>query len=513
MIRAGAQMISWACCRLMHSCHRIRNFLFDRWDSIESSFSPMPLIESLLAAPEGKTLEFKRDLSSPRPLLKTLVAFSNTAGGKLVLGVGDDKQIVGVADPLAEEERLCNLIADSIAPRLVPNIEMITVEGKTLLIAEVFLSGSRPHFLRAEGPENGVFVRLGSTNRQADRELVGELRRSVEGQSFDELPMPGLNAKDLDLEAAADLFDGIRDLDEKGILTLKLLHKDQGAFVPTKGAVLLFGKDRIAHFPDAWIQCGRFTGTDKSVIFDHIELHDPLPRAVESIMLFLKKHAMRGADLSGIRRKDVWSIPLTILREVVINALVHSDYSQRGAPIRIAFFDDRIEVENPGILVPGLTIEDMKQGVSRIRNPVIARVFRELKLIEQWGSGVRRIFKEAEEQKLPTPEIVEIGMRVRFSVPLVQSIQVNEGAKPGAQVAGQVAGQVERLLKMLGDDAKSRKELMDALGLKGRDNFEKLYLHPSLEQRLIERTIPEKPQSRLQKYRLTEKGKSMKDEV
>jgi ATP-dependent DNA helicase RecG len=101
---------------------------------------------------------------------------------------------------------------------------------------------------------------------------------------------------------------------------------------------------------------------------------------VDSIMLFLKKHAMRGADFSETRRRDVWSIPLGILREAVINALVHTDYSQRGAPIRVAFFDDRIDIENPGILLPGMTIEDMKQGISKIRNPVIARVFRELEL-------------------------------------------------------------------------------------------------------------------------------------
>ena len=81
-----------------------------------------------------------------------------------------------------------------------------------------------------------------------------------------------------------------------------------------------------------------------------------------------------------------------ILREVIINALVHSDYSQRGSPIRIAFYDDRIEIESPGILLPGMTIEDMKRGISMIRNPVIARVFRELGLIEQWGSGVKPIF-------------------------------------------------------------------------------------------------------------------------
>jgi ATP-dependent DNA helicase RecG len=106
-------------------------------------------IEQLLSEAENKTLEFKRDLSSPKPLLKTLIAFANTAGGRLIVGVGDDKTVIGFEKPLDEEERLANMIADSIAPRLVPNIEMVTVRGKTLLVVEVFLSGSRPHWLKA----------------------------------------------------------------------------------------------------------------------------------------------------------------------------------------------------------------------------------------------------------------------------------------------------------------------------------------------------------------------------
>ena len=473
------------------------------------------MIESLLTLPEGKTLEFKRDLSSPKPLLKTLVAFANSAGGRLVIGVDDAKKVIGVADPLEEEERLCNLIADSIAPRLVPNIELITVEGKTLLIAEVFLSGSRPHFLRAEGMDNGVYVRLGSTNRQADRELIGELRRSVEGGSFDELPMPDLSADDLDLKTAQTSFKGKRELDEQGLLTLKLLRREQGALVPTKGAVLLFGKDRIAHFPDAWIQCGRFTGSTKTHIFDHTELYDPLPQAVESILLFLKKHAMRAADLSGIHRRDVWSIPLPILREVVINALVHADYSQRGAPIRVAFFDDRIEVENPGILLPGLTLEDMKQGVSRIRNPVLARVFRELNLIEQWGSGIRRIFEMAAEQKLPAPEIIEIGMRVRFIVrlatPILTAPKVTDEVKR-LKSGAQSGAQSERILLALSDSPLSSLEIALVMDLETKSGALKRSLKQLLAQRWIEYTLPDKPNSRLQKYRLTEKGRRMNDE-
>ena len=104
-------------------------------------------IDEMLKQPEGKRLEFKRDLSSHRPIIKTLLAFANTAGGRLIVGVNDDRSVIGVEHPLDEEERICNLIADSISPRLVPNVELMTVEGKTVLVVEVFLSGLRPHYI------------------------------------------------------------------------------------------------------------------------------------------------------------------------------------------------------------------------------------------------------------------------------------------------------------------------------------------------------------------------------
>ncbi len=464
-------------------------------------------IRDLLKKDEGKTLEFKRDLSSPQQIIKTLVAFANTAGGLLIIGVDDKtRQPVGVEKPLDEEERLCNLIADSISPRLVPNVEMTTIDGKTLLLVETFLSGLRPHWLKVEGPENGVYVRLGSTNRKADRQLIAELRRSAEGIAYDEMSLPELSVNDLELEAINNTLGAQHRIDENGLRSLKLLVMEQGRLVPTRGAVLLFGKNRLEYFPDAWVQCGRFIGRDKAEIFDHIEFYDHLPNLVDSIMLFLKKHAMRGADFSEIRRKDVWSIPLSILREAVINALVHADYSQRGAPIRIAFFDDRIEIENPGILPPGITVEDMKAGVSRIRNPVIARVFRELGLIEQWGSGVPRMFKEAEELGLPGLQVEELGMRVRLTVMLKEALapEVTEQVTP--QVAPQVTPQVISLLRVL-EGEMSREALQSLLALKDRKSFRERYLLPALQEGLIEMTIPEKPRSSTQKYRLTEKGR------
>jgi len=143
-------------------------------------------------------------------------------------------------------------------PRLVPNIEMITIEDKTLLIAQVFLSSSRPHFLRSEGAETGVYVRLGSTNRQADCELIAELCRSVEGVAFDEMPMSELSIDDIDTQAIDQSAREKSPIGERELRTLKLLVPHQGRLVPSKGAIILYGRDRRYYFSDAWVQCGRF---------------------------------------------------------------------------------------------------------------------------------------------------------------------------------------------------------------------------------------------------------------
>jgi predicted HTH transcriptional regulator len=388
-------------------------------------------------------------------------------------------------------------------------VELIALQDKTLLSVEVYPSGSRPHWLKREGPLEGVYVRLGSTNRKADRSLIEELERTAQGITFDETPMPELRVDALDIEAAKALFKGQRDLNEKELLTLKIITQTQGRLVPTIGGILLFGKEREEHFSDAWIQCGRFGGTTKSVIFDHTEIHEHLPIAIERAIEFIKKHAMRGADFSHIRRRDVWSIPLTIMREVVINAIVHADYSHMGAPLRVAIYDNRVEIENPGILMPGLTIEDVKQGVSKIRNCVIARVFKELNLIEQWGSGVCRIFEEAKEQNLPEPAIEEIGMRVRFTVYLAESMTTEVSISATEQVSEQVSEQVRLLLSCLQNGQLGGREAMKCAGLNHRPTFLYDYLQPAIQAGFVEMTQPDSLKSPTQKYRLTTKGKAL----
>lgn len=157
-------------------------------------------IEELLTRPEGKTLELKQDLSSPKNILKTVTAFANSAGGVILIGIEDGtRAVLGVENPLDEEERLCSLIADSIEPRLAPGVEIVNWKGRTLLVVEVYPSALRPHWLKAQGMEPGVLVRIGSTNRQADGPLRAELRRSALNLSYDEEPMPDINPDTLDV--------------------------------------------------------------------------------------------------------------------------------------------------------------------------------------------------------------------------------------------------------------------------------------------------------------------------
>ena len=122
---------------------------------------------------------------------------------------------------------------------------------------EVHPSPNRPHFLRREGPERGVYVRVGSTNRRADRELVEELRRLARGESYDEQAMPELDSEAIDFRAASESFAPVRKLRRTDLETLRLLTRHQGRRVPTVGGMLLFGKERGRYFPDAWIQAGR----------------------------------------------------------------------------------------------------------------------------------------------------------------------------------------------------------------------------------------------------------------
>ncbi|MFM9960597.1 MAG: ATP-binding protein [Planctomycetaceae bacterium] len=412
-------------------------------------------IIDLLRQHEGKTLEFKRDLSSPDKVMRTLVAFSNGAGGVLLVGVEDgSRRVIGVEDVTRVEEQLANLISDRIQPRLVPEIHIIPWRRTHVLAVEVFPSPTRPHYVKAVGYPAGVYVRVGSTNRQADAAAVAELQRVVRGRSFDEEPLPELNSEAIDFRVASECFAPVRRLTRPGLRTLQLLVKHQKRDVPTVGGVLLFGKNRLQHFPDAWLRAGCFAGKDKSEIVDSSNITVSPVLVVEEALRFVQRNTRRAVEVKGVHHREVWEFPAVALREAIINSVVHADYAQRGSPLRLAVFSDRLEIENPGNLPPGLTIEDIRRGVSKLRNRVIGRVFHELGLIEQWGSGIQRMTAACRHAGLPEPELEEIGSgfrvtfrRDRVAPPqrdtLDEAIVEYLRLQPGAST-GQIAVQINR---------------------------------------------------------------------
>ena len=431
----------------------------------------MDIIE-LLKHPEGKTLEFKQDIANPEGALKTIVAFANTAGGALLIGVADrTRHVRGVNDPLDLEERLANLISDRIAPRLVPEIEILRWRRTQVLGVQVYPSAIRPHYLKREGLERGVYVRVGSTNRKADGELIQELGRFARGVAFDEQPMPDLDSEALDFRAAAESFASVRRIRRADLETLRLVTMDQGRKVPTVGGVLLFGVDRQHYFPDAWIQAGRFGGTDKSQILDRVEIRAFPIRAIEEVIAFVQKHSLHGAEIGPVRRKDRWTLPPVAVREAVTNAVAHTDYAQRGAPIRVSIFDDRLEVENPGLLPFGLTVEDLFRGISKLRNRVIGRVFNALGLIEQWGSGVQRMTGACRDAGLPAPVFEEIGSRFRVTFANARAARTSLDATDQAILeslsdgAGRLTSEIALAIELTPRSARARLARLAGSGL------------------------------------------------
>lgn len=451
----------------------------------------MNLLETL-QRPEGKTLEFKRDLSSPEGVLRSIIAFANTAGGTLLIGVDDKiRRLRSLENCLDQEERLASLISDSISPRLVPDLEILSHRKAQILAVHVYPSSLRPHHLKREGEETGTYVRVGSTNRRADRELREEMRRLSRGESFDEQALPEFNSESLDFRVLSGLFRSIRVLKPKDMESLRILVKHQGKKVPSVAGMLICGKERLERFPDAWFQVGRFRGENKSHLLDQRELRESLVAGVEEAMDFIRKHLWQGQVIEGVHRRETLTIPPVALREALINAVVHADYAQTGAPFRVSLFEDRLEIENPGLLPLGMTVEDLPQGVSKLRNRVIARVFKGIGLVEHWGSGIQRMRSACLDAGLPDPYFEEVGMRFR----------VTFGFKP--TLPSHVDGATKGILQALQNGkGLSTQELADVIGLSARAT--RLRLIKLVNQDLV-REIGTSPQDPTRQYYLARK--------
>src|ERR1700722_16867599 len=276
-------------------------------------------IQDIASLPEGKTIEFKRDLSSMKPILKTLIAFANTAGGTLLIGRDNDGTIIGVNDVFEAEEKLANAIADSIYPPLMPEIETISFEGKALIVVRV-AHWRGPFYLKIQGPEAGVYVRLGSTNRVAGPELIAELKRSVSNISFDQLPCPDIDVSGLDKDRIKQAFSNVdRKIGQKELETLGVLVPYAGKLVCSNGGLMLFGQDHLRerYFPNTKVRCARFQGSDKVDFIDQYDCEGTILEAMKDVPNFIRRNTRLAAKIDQIQRKDVPEYALIAIREVL----------------------------------------------------------------------------------------------------------------------------------------------------------------------------------------------------
>lgn len=376
------------------------------------------MITDLLIQPEGKSLEFKEKMPEPLALAKTACAFANGSGGTIIIGVKDrDMSIVGLdqGDIPMLEEKVANILHTMVSPMVASHTTVHNLGDKLLLKVDIFPGSMKPHHLKERGETQGTYIRVGSTNRKADLETIEELHRQRMNMGFDDVPVFEAAAEDLEPENIRYYLlkrKETRDIPEAEInndflLKIRALKKVNGQSYPTIGGILLFSNELDRFLPGAVAKCARFKGLEMDEFLDQREVTGPLFKQVEGVMEFFKRNVKRGAKIEGVYRKEEYEYPLEAVREAVINAICHRDYSRKGADIKFAIFDDRIEVTSPGGLPVHISLTDLGTGISELRNRVIGRIFNEMGLIEGWGTGIRRIRNLIKEQGLKAPEFKE----------------------------------------------------------------------------------------------------------
>ncbi len=354
---------------------------------------------------ESKTLELKEKLPKNTNIAKTVIAFSNTAGGKLIIGVNDKREVVGLEDIALFEiqDKIASIISDQCSPNIIPEIYSVNIENKLVLVIEVVRGNLKPYFLKNQGKANGTYIRIGATNRLADLENINELERQKRHISFDEEVCYETTFENLDTSPLFDRFEKIgRPLNLEKLRNLKLVNSENNILYPTNALMILLGK-----FPHCIVKCARFKGKTMDVFIDKKEYTGNIFSILENTQHFILNHIKLGAIIKGLYRKDVYEIPEVAIREALVNALIHRDYVNRGRDIKVGVYDDVVNIVSPGSLPNNITMEDIFSGRSESRNRVLANIFKELGLIEQWGSGINRIINSCKEYGLPTPKIEE----------------------------------------------------------------------------------------------------------
>jgi len=346
---------------------------------------------------ESPVLELKEQINTD--FKKEIIAFANTDGGDILIGVARDGSVTGVEDTEAEMEKIGNMIRDGIKPDLTAytSIERIEDGGKAIIRVSVSRGLKRPYHLTDKGLKpTGVFVRHGVSSVPATDEAIRQMLRESDGTAFDKARSVN---QELTFTYAEKTFQEYQvAFDNAHKRTLGLIDVD-GYY--TNAALLL--SDQCGHI----IRCAVYEGTGKTKFKTRKEFSGSILKQMDDAFSFLLLNNNLRATFDGLRRIDYADYPEEALREALLNAVVHRDYDYSGSII-INIYDDRMEFISLGGLVKGLTLLDIKGGVSQPRNAVIANVFYRLELIESYGTGIQKMMESyhgsgAEPAFVPAP--------------------------------------------------------------------------------------------------------------
>lgn len=223
--------------------------------------------------------------------------------------------------------------------------------------------------------------------------------------SFDQMVNFEHELRELDISKLKEEFNRVnKELTTSKLKNLGLIQEHNGILRPTNGLLIILGK-----FEQCNVKCSKFKGTTMTEFLDRAEYTGDIFSQLNDAIEFIKKHINYGGKIEGLQRTDQYEIPLVGIREAVVNALVHRDYQNYGRDIKIGIYDDILDIVSPGGFPLSITVKNIFDGRSEIRNKVVARVFKELKYIERWGSGIKRMIDACDERGLKKPKFKESG--------------------------------------------------------------------------------------------------------
>ena len=372
---------------------------------------------------ESLTLEFKSSVDA-RSIAKAVCGMLNAEGGMVAIGVADDGAIIGVTDADIQAEELDRAIRKRISPMAPWSILATDAENTSVILIDVPKGTRKPYVV-----DGKVFVRIGESNRPAVADDINQLiqERIESDQLWERQPAIGVNSSDLDSmeiekmirqAVEAGRFDSIESKAEDVLQRLSLVVDGR----PIQAAVVAFGKQLIPWYPQCCLRIARFKGVTKDEVVDHRKVSGHAFLLLDEAIRFLGKQLPIRASLreGQLQREDRPLFPILALREALVNALCHRDYSIAGGAVSVAIFEDRLEIASTGKLPQGMAASDLKRDhFSQPPNPMLADIFYRRGLIELWGSGTQRIVRLCVEAGCPEPQFEERAGEfvVRFLAP------------------------------------------------------------------------------------------------